>query len=78
METIIWDDASIPMETMSVQASNSFHIKYQKGINDMVGHIAGDAYKTILQAKYEKADLKKEVADNCLQLNSGQLTNVSN
>eukprot|EP00957_Ditylum_brightwellii_P156072 11879039-Ditylum_brightwellii.AAC.1 len=40
----------------------------------MVGQIAGDRYKTILKAKYEKADLKKEVEDNCLQLKSGQLT----
>eukprot|EP00957_Ditylum_brightwellii_P098340 7493225-Ditylum_brightwellii.AAC.1 len=38
----------------------------------MVGQIAGDKYKTILQAKYEKADLRKEVEDNCLQLNSSQ------
>eukprot|EP00957_Ditylum_brightwellii_P019866 1499010-Ditylum_brightwellii.AAC.1 len=27
METIMWDDASIPMKTTSAQSSDSFHIK---------------------------------------------------
>ena len=57
---------------MSAQVSDSFHIKDLKGINNMVGRIAGNTYKTILQAKYEKANLEKEVEDNCLQLNSSQ------
>eukprot|EP00957_Ditylum_brightwellii_P173904 13239317-Ditylum_brightwellii.AAC.1 len=60
METITWDDASIPMKAMSAQAADLFHIKDPKGINYMVGQIAGDKYKTILKAKYEKANLKKE------------------
>ena len=38
----------------------------------MVGQIAGDRYKTTLKAKYENANLKKEVEDNCLHLNSSQ------
>eukprot|EP00957_Ditylum_brightwellii_P074138 5633670-Ditylum_brightwellii.AAC.1 len=65
----MWDDTSIPMKTTSVQPADSFHIKDPKGIDNMVGRIAGDKYKTILKAKYEKADLKKEVEDNCPQLN---------
>eukprot|EP00957_Ditylum_brightwellii_P150928 11492269-Ditylum_brightwellii.AAC.1 len=60
------------MKTTSARPAESFHIEDLKGINDTVGQIAGDRYKTILKAKYEKADLKKEVEDNCLQLNSGQ------
>eukprot|EP00957_Ditylum_brightwellii_P141162 10754449-Ditylum_brightwellii.AAC.1 len=68
----MWDDASISMKTTPTQAADSFHIKDPKGINDMVGQIAGNMYKTILKAKYEKTDLKKEVEDNCLQLNSSQ------
>eukprot|EP00957_Ditylum_brightwellii_P156312 11897612-Ditylum_brightwellii.AAC.1 len=63
-ETITWDDTSIPMKATSAKVSNSFHIKDLKGVNDMVGRIAGDTYKTILQAKYEKANLMKEVEDN--------------
>eukprot|EP00957_Ditylum_brightwellii_P160616 12227227-Ditylum_brightwellii.AAC.1 len=72
METIMWDDASIPMKTTSTQAADSFHIEDLKGINDMVGQIAGDKYKAILKAKYEKANLKKEVEDNYPQLNLSQ------
>eukprot|EP00957_Ditylum_brightwellii_P013451 1015211-Ditylum_brightwellii.AAC.1 len=60
------------MKTTSAQPAKSFHIKDPKGINNMVGHIAGDRHKTILKAKYKKADLNKEVEDNCLQLNSSQ------
>eukprot|EP00957_Ditylum_brightwellii_P156342 11900257-Ditylum_brightwellii.AAC.1 len=60
------------MKTNSVQPAESFHIKDPEGVDDMVGQIAGDRYKTILKAKYEKADLRKEVKDNCLQLNSSQ------
>eukprot|EP00957_Ditylum_brightwellii_P014033 1058436-Ditylum_brightwellii.AAC.1 len=58
------------MKATSAQTADSFHIEDPKGINDMVGRIAGDKYRTILKAKHEKADLKKEVEDNCPQLNS--------
>eukprot|EP00957_Ditylum_brightwellii_P105064 8007980-Ditylum_brightwellii.AAC.1 len=60
------------MKPTSARPTKSFHIKDPKGIDDMVGQIAEGRYKTILKAKYEKADLKKEVKDNCLQLNSSQ------
>eukprot|EP00957_Ditylum_brightwellii_P075941 5771991-Ditylum_brightwellii.AAC.1 len=60
------------MKATSAQAFDSFYIADPKGINDMVGCIAGDTYKTILQAKCEKANLEKEVEDNCPQLNSSQ------
>eukprot|EP00957_Ditylum_brightwellii_P095188 7249676-Ditylum_brightwellii.AAC.1 len=62
---------------MSVQPAESFHIKDPKGIDDMVGQIAGDRYKTILKAKYEKVNLRKEVEDNCPQLNSSQRKQLS-
>eukprot|EP00957_Ditylum_brightwellii_P059069 4480802-Ditylum_brightwellii.AAC.1 len=41
-ETIIWDDASIPMKTTSAQPAESFHIKDPEGVDAMVGQIAGD------------------------------------
>eukprot|EP00957_Ditylum_brightwellii_P129787 9900066-Ditylum_brightwellii.AAC.1 len=41
-ETITWDNAGIPMKTMSAQPAESFHIKDPEGVNDMVGQIAGD------------------------------------
>eukprot|EP00957_Ditylum_brightwellii_P086909 6614990-Ditylum_brightwellii.AAC.1 len=71
-ETISWDDASIPIKAASVQPAESFHVENPEGVDDMVGGIAGDRYKTILEAKYEKAGLKKEVEDNCPHLKSSQ------
>eukprot|EP00957_Ditylum_brightwellii_P186155 14172291-Ditylum_brightwellii.AAC.1 len=60
------------MKPTSAQPAESFHIKDPPGIDDMIGRISGDRFKTILEAKYEKADLKKEVDDNRPQLNSKQ------
>eukprot|EP00957_Ditylum_brightwellii_P130199 9932124-Ditylum_brightwellii.AAC.1 len=60
------------MKTTSSQPAASFHIKDPEGVDHMVGRIAGDRYKTILEVKYEKADLKKEVDNNCLHLKSSQ------
>eukprot|EP00957_Ditylum_brightwellii_P175019 13325163-Ditylum_brightwellii.AAC.1 len=60
------------MKTTPAQPAESFHIKDPPGIDNMIGRISGDRYKAILEAKYEKADLKKEVDDNCLQLTSKQ------
>eukprot|EP00957_Ditylum_brightwellii_P161953 12330781-Ditylum_brightwellii.AAC.1 len=36
METITWDDASIPMKATSAQTADLFHIKDPEGINNMV------------------------------------------
>eukprot|EP00957_Ditylum_brightwellii_P039108 2956794-Ditylum_brightwellii.AAC.1 len=60
------------MKTASAQPAESFHIEDPKGVNNMVGRIAGDRYKTILTAKYEKTNLRKEVEDNCPHLKSSQ------
>eukprot|EP00957_Ditylum_brightwellii_P207708 15354190-Ditylum_brightwellii.AAC.1 len=68
----MWDDTSIPMKAMSAQTDDSFHIEDSEGINNMVGQIAGDKYKTILKVTYEKSDLKKEIEENCPQLNLNQ------
>eukprot|EP00957_Ditylum_brightwellii_P192814 14680936-Ditylum_brightwellii.AAC.1 len=60
------------MKAVSAQPAESFHIKDLEGVDDMVGQISGDRYRTILEAKYEKANLKKEVEDNCPHLKSSQ------
>eukprot|EP00957_Ditylum_brightwellii_P116692 8901242-Ditylum_brightwellii.AAC.1 len=60
------------MKTTSARPTESFHIKDPPGINDMVGQISGDRYKTILEAKYEMTNLRKEVDNNCPQLTSKQ------
>eukprot|EP00957_Ditylum_brightwellii_P075864 5765760-Ditylum_brightwellii.AAC.1 len=57
---------------MSARPAESFHVEDLKGVDDMVGQIAGDKYKTILEAKYEKANLRKEVEENCPHLKSSQ------
>eukprot|EP00957_Ditylum_brightwellii_P071468 5432425-Ditylum_brightwellii.AAC.1 len=36
-ETITWDDANIPMKTMSARPAESFHIEDPEGVDDMVG-----------------------------------------
>eukprot|EP00957_Ditylum_brightwellii_P097548 7429376-Ditylum_brightwellii.AAC.1 len=60
------------MKAASARPAESFHIEDLEGVDDMVRCIAGDRYKTILEVKYEKADLKKEVEDNCPHLKSSQ------
>eukprot|EP00957_Ditylum_brightwellii_P041552 3146890-Ditylum_brightwellii.AAC.1 len=60
------------MKTTSARPAESFHIKDPPGIDNMAGQISGDRYKTILEAKYEKANLRKEVDNSCLQLTSKQ------
>eukprot|EP00957_Ditylum_brightwellii_P001310 102868-Ditylum_brightwellii.AAC.1 len=60
------------MKITPAQPTESFHIEDPPGIDNMVGQVSGDRYKTILEAKYEKADSKKEVDDNCPQLSSKQ------
>eukprot|EP00957_Ditylum_brightwellii_P134671 10266768-Ditylum_brightwellii.AAC.1 len=57
------------MKAASAQTADSFHAKDPEGFDNMVGRIARDEYRTILKAKYEQANLKKEVEDKCLQLN---------
>ena len=44
----------------------------------MVGRIAGDDYKKILEAKYEKADLHKEIMQDSPHLEMSQRTDLLN
>eukprot|EP00957_Ditylum_brightwellii_P043271 3278901-Ditylum_brightwellii.AAC.1 len=41
-ETSVWGDSSIPMKATSAQVSEIFHVEDLKGINNIVGRIAGD------------------------------------
>ena len=54
----------------------SLNIEDPIGVDDMVGRIAGDNYKKILQAKYSKADLHKEIVSNSSHLEMTQQENV--
>ena len=55
----MWEEASIPMKNTTATAIESLHIDDRMGVDEMVGRIAGDEYKKITEAKYEKADLHK-------------------
>ena len=71
-ETIMWNDASVPMKDTTATAIESLHIDYPIGIDDMVGRIGGHKYWNILEAKYKKLDLHKEVLDYSPQLEHAQ------
>ena len=79
--TIEWNDVIIPMKESASAPIESFHTEDPGEVEKMVGSLAGNMYKKILQAKYEKADLEKEVNTNSPQLNPQQqqeLNNLSN
>ena len=71
-ETITWCDITILMEESNATPTESFHIEDPKGVNEMVSRLSGDDYKTIINAKYQKANLQKEIEENCPQLNLKQ------
>ena len=56
---VIWNDTSIPMKESASTPIESFHIEDPDGVGDMVGCLAGENYKKILEAKYKKADLQR-------------------
>ena len=74
-ETLSWEEASIPMKSLTANAIESLHIDNPTGVNDMVGRISGDNYKKILEAKYSKVDLHKEIMSNSSHLEMTQRTN---
>ena len=57
--TVMWEEASVHMKSTTAEVIESLFINDPMGVNDMVGHIAGDVYKKILRAKYNKAALHK-------------------
>ena len=63
---------SIPTKDSASAPTKSFHIEDPDGVDKMVGRLAGNTYKKILQAKYKKTDLEKGVGNNSPQLNSQQ------
>ena len=57
--TIEWNVVRIPKESASAPVE-SFHIEEDPGgVDEMIRRLAGNAYKKILRAKYEKAYLAK-------------------
>ena len=56
------------MKPASVSVNNSYLIDNPRGVNKLIGWMAGDNYKKILYAKYEKADIEKTVSEQCAHL----------
>ena len=53
-KVIIWNDTSIPMKESTSTPIESFHIEDPDGVEDMVGHLAGDNYKKSLRLNTKK------------------------
>ena len=56
---IIWENYHTNMKPTSGSVQNSYSINDPKGVNKLVGLMAKDNYKKILDAKYEKANIEK-------------------
>eukprot|EP00957_Ditylum_brightwellii_P024677 1864617-Ditylum_brightwellii.AAC.1 len=56
------------MKPNSVSVNNLYSINDPKGVNEIVGWMAGDNYKNILDAKYEKANIEKIVSEQYAHL----------
>jgi hypothetical protein len=71
-EQISWKENDREMKSHSCTKNDSFNIKDPKGQHKLVGQLAGNNYKNIMEAKYEKADIKKQIQEKCSYLNSKQ------
>eukprot|EP00957_Ditylum_brightwellii_P058456 4432749-Ditylum_brightwellii.AAC.1 len=62
-DLIAWGKYCTNMKPSSVSVNNSYSISDPKGVNNLVGQMARDNYKKTLDAKYEKANMEKEVTE---------------
>eukprot|EP00957_Ditylum_brightwellii_P147151 11205110-Ditylum_brightwellii.AAC.1 len=56
------------MKPASVSVNNSYLIDNPRSVNKLIDRMAGDNYKKILDANYEKADIEKTVLEQCAYL----------
>eukprot|EP00957_Ditylum_brightwellii_P060604 4601451-Ditylum_brightwellii.AAC.1 len=56
---ITWGKCQANMKPATFSVNNSYSIDNPRGVDKLVGWMAGDSYKKILDAKYEKADIEK-------------------
>eukprot|EP00957_Ditylum_brightwellii_P091187 6942432-Ditylum_brightwellii.AAC.1 len=64
-ELITWGKYYTNMKPASVSVNDSYLIDNPRGVNKLVGWMAGDNHKKILDMKYEKVDLEKTVSEQC-------------
>eukprot|EP00957_Ditylum_brightwellii_P130069 9921083-Ditylum_brightwellii.AAC.1 len=58
-KSITWDKYYANMKPSSVSVNNSYSIDDPRGVDKLIGWMAKDNYKKILDAKYETADIEK-------------------
>eukprot|EP00957_Ditylum_brightwellii_P160794 12241534-Ditylum_brightwellii.AAC.1 len=67
-ELITWGKYCANMKPTGVSVDNSYSIDNSTGINELIHQMAGDNYKKILDAKYEKANIEKTVSEQYAHL----------
>ena len=60
-EIVTWNHAHITMKTSDCTTMDSCGISDPTDVEEMIGRLAGDRYRTVLEAKYKKANLKQEL-----------------
>eukprot|EP00957_Ditylum_brightwellii_P045035 3416529-Ditylum_brightwellii.AAC.1 len=65
---ITWGKYHTNIKPASVSVNDLYSIDDPRGIDKLIGRMAGDNYKKILEAKYEKADIEKTVPEQCTHL----------
>ena len=60
-EIITWNHAHITTKTSDCTTMDSCGISDPTDVEVMIGRLAGDRYRTVLEAKYKKANLKQEL-----------------
>eukprot|EP00957_Ditylum_brightwellii_P034127 2586924-Ditylum_brightwellii.AAC.1 len=56
------------MKPVNVSVNDLYSTNNPKGVNKLVGWMTGDNYKTILDDKYEKANIENAVSEQCAHL----------
>eukprot|EP00957_Ditylum_brightwellii_P015384 1157565-Ditylum_brightwellii.AAC.1 len=65
---INWGKYHTNTKPAGVSVNNSYSIDNPTGVNELVGWMARDNYKKILDTKYEKANIEKAVSEQCAHL----------
>ena len=71
-QIVSWDEPYVKMRAADCNINDHYNLQDPKDIDDMVGRLAGDKYKQILNAKYEKADLSKVIREEYHHLSDNQ------
>jgi hypothetical protein len=71
-QIVSWDEPYVKMRAANCNINEHYNLQDPQDIDAMVGRLAGDKYKKILNAKYEKADLSKVIREEYNHLNDNQ------